>query len=747
MSLLGRRLGPFEIVTLLGKGGMGEVYRAHDARLRRDVAIKALPAELALEPDRLARLRREARMLAALTHPNVAVLYGLEESDDGTFLVMELVEGETLDERLARTGPLAWNEALTVATQIADALGAAHAKGIVHRDVKPTNIKLTPDGRVKVLDFGLAKSHGRGGPTDETVLRPTLSGLETQPGMIIGTPTYMSPEQVRGQASDHRSDVWAIGCVLYELCTGARAFSGATLPDTLAAVLQCEPEWRALPATAPGGLQAFLARCLAKDPAWRWQSVPDLHEALTQIGPGRGSTPGRGRMDGLVVLPLRNLSGDPAQDYFADGMTEALIWDLAKLRALRVISRTSAMVYKNTSLPLPEIARALHVDGVMEGSVVRDGQRVHIRAQLIDASTDTTVWGGSYERDLKDILILQSEIARTIAREIQVVVTPEEIRHLAEGARTVDPVAYEAYLKGQFHWGKLTPSDLDAALGYFERARGREAALGDVGIAAVWVARQQMNLAPPSVSGPRAKAAIQRALDAGDHLPEVHYVNALVKCAIDWDWDAAHAEFARTFQLRPGFAEAHAYYSHLLIMMDRPQEAIREMQHALDLDPHNALFRCLYGIVLVIAREFDRAISEFREVQLVVPANAVISRGLHMALHLTGRREEARAEQRAWFTTLRDTEAMAALDAGTDYADAMLRAAETLAARGRTGYYSPCDISRLYLTAGRKTEAMDWLEIALAQRDPDMPYVRNVLNEPLFEEPRFQGIVRQMRFP
>ena len=744
MSLLGRQLGSYKVVALLGRGGMGEVYRAHDGKLGRDVAIKALPADVARDLDRLARFRREARTLAALNHPNIAAIYGLEESGEQSFLVMELVEGETLAERLARTGRLPWDEALRVAAQVADALDAAHAKAIVHRDIKPANIKLTPEGRVKVLDFGLAKSLLGARPGEEM----TLTRLDTQPGMVMGTPAYMSPEQVRGQATDQRTDVWAFGCVLYELCSARKAFPGPTVPDILAAVLHGEPEWSAMPREIGVTQRSVLERCLEKEPARRWPGFADLREALGQVGvPTEGQQPRRTRMAGLVVLPLRNLSGDPAQEFFADGMTEALIWDLARLRALRVISRTSAMRYKNTDQSLPEIARALGVDVVVEGSVMRDGGRVHIRAQLIQAASDATLWGASYERDLKDVLILQSEIARAIAKEIHVAVTPEESRQFAEGARPVDPAAYESYLKGQFHWGKLTPADLDAALGYFERARGQEPALGDVGIASVWLARQQMNLTPPAVCGPRAKEAIGRALDVGDHLPEAHYVNALVKCVVDWDWDASNAEFTRTFVLRPGFAEARAYYAHFLTMMDRSRDSIREMEHALDLDPHNALFRCLYGIVLAWAREYDQAIKEFRAVQLVVPTNAVISRGLHIALHLKGLLDEAIVEQRAWLTMLGDSEAAAALDAGLDYADAMARAADVLAARGRTGYYSPCDISRLYVSAGRKKEAIDWLEIGLDRRDPDMPYVRNPVNDPLRDEPRYQAIVQRMNFP
>ena len=461
--LLGEQFGSYSIRALLGKGGMGEVYRAYDNRLGRDVAIKTLPADFASQSDRLTRFHREARMLAALNHPNIAAIYALEEYAGQTFLIMELVEGDTLAERVARTGALPLEEVLDVAGQVIEAVQAAHAKGIVHRDLKPANIKVTPEGRVKVLDFGLAKAPLRDLAHDGSVAS-TFGHVETAPGILIGTPSYMSPEQVRGQAQDHRSDVWAFGCVLFELLSGKKAFGGPTLADTLAGVLQREPDWSALPSTVPDTLQLLLQRCLERDLARRCQSLVDLRAHLVHASSGSVThRRSRTRIAGLVVLPMRNLSGDAAQEFFADGMTEALIWDLGKLRALRVISRTSAFRYKVTDKSLREIARELSVEAVIEGSVARDGRRVMIRAQLIEAETETTLWSERYDRDLKDVLILESEIARAIANAIHVALTPEESRQLAAGARTVDPTAYEAYLKGQFHWGLLTPDGLDAA--------------------------------------------------------------------------------------------------------------------------------------------------------------------------------------------------------------------------------------------------------------------------------------------
>jgi len=735
----GDRIGVYVIRSLLGKGGMGEVYRARDSRLGRDVAIKSLPAEVAREPDRLARFHREARTLAALNHPNIAAIYGLEESGGGSFLVLELVEGETLAERLQRTGPVPLSEALSMAAQITGALEAAHAQGITHRDIKPANIKVTPEGRVKVLDFGLAKSREQAAIDDS--LFSTLTAVNTQPGVVMGTPSYMSPEQVRGQAVDRRTDVWAFGCVLYELLAAKRAFRGPTPVDTLAAVLQSEPDLRFVPEEVRG----LLRRCLEKESGRRWPSFKEVSREILRISPGAAAAPARAQIGGLVVLPLRNLSGDPEQEFFADGITEALIWELAKLRALRVISRTSAMRYKMTSQGLPEIAQELNVDAVIEGSVARAGNRVLIRAQLIEASSDTMLWSESYDRELKDVLIVQAEIARTIAREIHLAVTPEESRRMAS-ARTVNPEAYEAYLRGQFHWARLTPHDLDIAMEYFEKAREGEPALGYSGIAAVWVGRVQMGLAPPSVGGPAALEAGLRAAQADDSLPEVHYILALLKTWGAWDWEGGKEEFARTLALRANFAEARAFYAHFLVNIGRIAEAVAEMKRALTIDPHNVLFRALYGIVLVFAREYDHAVREFQAAQRAMADNAIIRRGLLMAFHMLGRHREALESQRRWYAALGDTAMIQALE-GPRYDDSLRVGADTLAARARTRYIEPFDIAQMYVCAGNHLAALEWLEKGLELRDPDLPYLRTPTNDPLRNEPRFQAILRAMRLP
>jgi TolB-like protein/tetratricopeptide (TPR) repeat protein len=747
----GTRLGVYEVTAPIGEGGMGQVYRATDAKLKRQVAIKVLPPSLAADVDRRARFQREAEVLASLNHPNIAAIYGLEEAKGLHYLVLELVEGETLAERLERGGALPANEALRIVRQMAEALEAAHEKGIVHRDIKPANVMITPGGRVKVLDFGLAKSSARGGPANGESQLSTFTRLATEPGTVLGTPAYMSPEQVRGGAVDGRADIWAVGCVLYELLSGRRPFGGATLPDMLAAVLEHEPGWQSLPPSVTRSLEDALRRCLQKEASRRFQDCAELVAALEDAGAGsaargRESPGGAGQRVALVVMPLTNLSGDPAQEYFADGMTDALIADLARLRALRVISRRSAMRYKGSDKSLPEIAKELHVDAVVEGSVLREGGRVLIRAQLIEASTDTHLWAASYDRELKDVLILQSEIARSIAREIRIAVTPEERRRLAE-ARSVDPAAYEAYLKGQFHWSKLTPHDLDRSLDYFEQARGKEPALGLAGIAAVWAARMQMGLVAPAEAGPLAHQAALAAREADETLPEVHYILALISTWGLWDWDAGRAEFERALSLRTNFADARAYHSHFLAIVGRTEEAILEMRLALELDPGNDLFLSLYGIVLIFARDYAEAVRQFQAARLTAPGNPVIHRGLLMALHHRGMFDEAVAELRGWSAAQGDDEVVKAIDQGAGYADSLRGTADCLANRGRAAYVSAVYVAWLYVLAGRNAEAMDWLQVGVERRDPDMPYLRLPIYDPFRGEPRYEALVRRMKLP
>lgn len=781
-DLVGHSLLHYRITGKLGSGGMGVVYRAEDTHLHRSVALKLLPEMFARDEERLRRFEREARLLATLNHSNVASIYGLEEVDDRRFLILELVEGNSLEERL-KEGPIPVEEAVAIGRQIAEGLDAAHTRGIIHRDLKPANLQLNGEGRVKILDFGLAKAL-----RDESETLDLASGRAetmTRSGMILGTVGYMSPEQALGEAVDRRADIWAFGCVLYECLTGQRAFQGKSLTEALAAILHGEPDWEALPASTPPGIVELLRRCLAKDPRARPREIADI---LAEFEPGRsGIAPwtrrtvrrlkiaaillvslilviaaavwllresgilfSPARIDSIAVLPLENLTGDPEQEYFADGMTEALITDLSKISALKVIARSSAMRYKNTEKPLAEIARELGVKALLEGSVVRESGRVRISAQLIEASTARNLWADRYERNLTGILALQGEVAQAIAHQIQVSLTREE-ESLLTRARDVNPEAYEAYLKGQSHWVKLTPTDLDIAFRYFETALEKDPdyAPAHVGVALVSIGRRQIGVTPPREAGPMVEDAVRKALRLDDNLAEAHYALALDKVWGQWDWQGAETAFRRTLELNPNHAEARAFYAHFQMIMLRPEAAMAEMQRALNLDPLNTLLQAMHSFVLLQSHRYDEAISVSRKVLQTVPNHPLAFTSLFMALHAKGMDKEAFEEQKKHASMRRGIEAVEVLERGYregGFARAMMRFAEWKATR--TPYLSASATAANFALAGMRELALAWLERGWQERDPDLPYLGvDPAFEALRKEPRFHDLLRRLNFP
>jgi len=782
--MIGQRLLHYEIVDKLGAGGMGEVYRARDRKLGRDVAIKTLPAAFAADPERLSRFRREARVLASLNHPNIAAIHSLEDDKGTHYLVLELVEGETLADRIAR-GPVPVEEALRICSQVAEALEAAHQKGITHRDIKPANIKVTPEGRVKVLDFGLAKAFAVGGAGGDLSELPTVTAAPTREGQILGTPAYMSPEQVRGKPLERQTDVWSFGCLLFELLAGQRAFPGETLSDTLAKVLEREPDWRMLPPSTPAKVRELLRRCLEKDGSKRLRDLGEarkvLEDALARgwgltrrqwwalsgvaaavlIAAVLASNVGGWRtrllrtaapppIRSLAVLPLANLSGDPGQEYFSDGMTDALITDLSKIRALKVISRTSAMQYKGAKKALWEIARELGVDGVIEGSVARSGGRVRITAQLIQAATDTNLWAESYERDMQDVFRLQGEVAQAIARQIQIAVTPEEQTRLA-GRRAVNPEAYDAHLKGLVYSYKWTPEDLDTAMKYFQLALEKDPryAWAYAGISWGWILRAQLGVVRAREGWPKAKAAALKALELDQTLAQAHSNLAGVHFVYYWDWSAADAEYRRAIELNPNDAQIRVGYADLLAILGRGDESERQSQRSLELDPNNLMFQALYGFELFLRSRIDDGIAQMQKVLRMDPNNSMVHNNLFPYLARKQMYPQAFAEERVLFG--RDKEILDALERG--YAQGGYREANRLAAQqaemqSKQAYVPPGEIAPFYLEAGQKDRALDWLERCFDEHesvsvyaavDPGWDSVRT--------EPRFQALVRRLNLP
>jgi serine/threonine-protein kinase len=736
---------------------MGEVYRARDLRLRRDVAIKIMPPELAADPGRLARFEREARMASALNHPNIVTIHAIDEHAGRPYIAMELVEGKTF-RRILEDGPVPAATFLPLLIQVAEGLAKAHAAGIVHRDLKPENLMITDDGLVKILDFGLAKLVLGG---DDSGSNLTTVAHPTREGTLLGTVQYMSPEQALGRALDHRTDQFSFGSILYEMATGKPAFQRDSMPQTLTAIIEDEPEPMSRVAEhVPGELTMLLERCLEKEASERYESTDELVRELHRVpaeasgDPRRAdATTGGATVESIAVLPFRNLSGDPTQEFLADGVTEALIIDLAKIGALKVISRTSVMRYKGTDKPLPKIGRELGVDGIVEGSVARVGDRIRVTAQLLHAPTDRHLWAESYERDFKDLLVLQSEAAQAVAAEIQVALTAEEAQRLLP-AREVNPEAHEAYLRGTFHRFQFTPADLDKALEFFDLALQKDPdyALAYVGISHVWSHRLVLGVVPPREAGPKWEVAASKAIELDDTLASAHEGLAGFRCWHEYDWDGAEPEFQRAIELNPNDGQARVSYGHFLAAVrGREKEARDQLERALELDPLNSFYQGFYAVYLVMYGHYDEAIAQCRLALQTSPNFYLARHCLWFSFKEMGRLDDAFREVKALHASFGDRDMEDALTQGHaegGYPGAMQRAADSLAARSRQMFVRPFQIAHYYDEAGQTDLAFEWLEKAYEARDHDMAYLRVLpLSDRLRTDPRFHDMLERMNLP
>ena len=750
-AVVGLDLGHFRIVEKIGAGGMGEVYRAQDEHLGRDVAIKVLPAGTLCDEVARRRFRNEALTLSKLNHPNIATIHDFDTQAGVDFLVMEYVPGVTLSEKLAAE-PMAEKEVARLGGQLAEGLAVAHEQNIIHRDLKPGNLRLTPDGRLKILDFGLARLAEPASADAKTV-----SVTETR--AMAGTLPYMAPEQLKGERVDARSDIWAAGVVLFEMATGKLPFAGKTSTAIADQILHAQvPAPQAVQPRLSLRLADIILKCLEKDAENRYQSAKELQVDLRRLTSPTSTSSATAvatrkrtrakRIRSVAVLPLTNFSRDPEQEYFADGMTEALICDLAKLRGVKITSRTSVMRYKGAETPLPQIADELNVDAVVEGSVMRVGPRVRITAQLIQAASDTHLWAESYDRNFEDVLLVQSEIARAIAREIQVAITPEEAKRLSR-ARRVNPEAYEAYLKGRFHWYKLSREHLDTALRYFEVSSEKDPGdpLAYVGIVGVWCSRADCGFVPLREAFPQAKAAALKAIELDNSLAEAHISMGMVRAA-EWNWDDATKEYACAAELAPSSAEAHFFLADLAISRGHPQEWKRHIERALELDPLNFFYQCFYGWHLLYLRRYDEAIAELNKALRTEPKLPAAHLRLWGAYYGKGLHEEAAAAARTFFEALGDKEVVQALQYGysaAGYTGAMRAAAETLTERSKSTYVSLTQIARLYAHAGDKEHALDWLEKAYEEHLIAMIHLGVDADWNLLHgEPRFQDLLRRV---
>ena len=726
---------------------MGEVYKARDTTLDRTVAIKLVGGSL-VGPAANRRLVDEARAASALNHPNVCTIHEIGDPQDRPYIVMEYVTGQPL-KSVIPPGGLPPEQVVRYGACIAEAIAHAHEHGVVHGDLKTANVMVTADGRIKVLDFGLAR---RVLPVDADDRTRSAAYMG-----VAGTLPYMAPEQLRGQTSQIGSDIWAMGVILYEMASGELPFRADSDADLNSAILRDPP--RDLARTLPATLRAVIHRALSKDPASRYQRAADVSVVLDILradpqfdlparqarrpGPRRSR---RTALRRLAVLPLENLSGDAAQDYFADGMTEALIAQLARIKALRVTSRTSVMQYRNARRPAAEIAAELGVDALVAGSVLRFGDRVRITAQLIDAASDSHMWSDSYDRDVRDILALQADVARAVAAEIEGL-TPQDTRTPAP--RRVNPEAYESYLKGRHFWDRRTEESMRKGLEAFSKAIELDPTypLAYVGQADSFNVLGYYGVLPPSEAFPKAKVAAERALQLDPALGEAHTSLGYPAFFYDWDWTAAESHYRRSIDLTPRYSLGRHWYAGMLAGLGRFPEALREIGIARDLDPLSLPVNWAVGHVKMLAREFPAAIEQFRKVLDLDGTYALAHAYLAQACTHAGRRDEAVAASERLAALAPDSLSLMAMtgycQARCGQAPAAKRILARLDLRSSERYVSPLHTAVVRIGLGDSDGAFDDLRASFRERSFTMFWPKtNALFDPIRDDPRFGELLK-----
>jgi eukaryotic-like serine/threonine-protein kinase len=791
-SLIGQSIAHYRIVARLGAGGMGEVYRARDERLKRDVALKLLLPDSAGSASAAQKLLREAQSASALNDPHICTIHEVGEAAGRHFIVMELVEGAPLNSLIPAQG-LRPDLVVRYGGQLAAALAHAHDRGIIHRDIKTANVVITPSGHVKVLDFGLARVYAAGALADAT--RSDESA--TNSIAVVGTLAYIAPEILRGEEAGACSDIWSLGVTLFEMATGNRPFRGQTAFELTSEILR-QP-LPSLPPQLPPGLRTVIERCLEKEPGHRYQRASEVRAALqaVQTQPSSSSlSPAAAPMlpdsshrhsiwipavlfafallavaliaanvgglrdkvfhrapvaiYSLAVLPLENLSGDPQQQYFADGMTEELTTALSQVGSLRVVSRTSAMRYKGTQKSVPEIARELNVDAVVEGSVEREGGRVRITAQLVQGPSDTHLWAKGYERDFRDSLGLQDEVAQAIVEEIQLKLTPQEQARLARND-IVDPAAHEDYLRGLFLLNLRNGPDERKAIELFQSAIKKDPTYAAAYSALADTYRSLLfnsNAAAADVLPP-SEAAARRAIELDDQLSEAHASLGAALGDYDWNWAAGEKEFQVALRLNPNSALAHSYHAHFLRQEGHIEDAIRESQRAVDLDPVSAPDSFILAQPLYEARRYDEAISQLHKTLDLEPRFWPAHLYLGKTLAAQGHFQEAIDElKKAGDFTAEPYATIGYVYGRMGRTGDARKVLADLQKQANTGYVAPSNFAKVYIGLGDKDQAFAWLEKGYQQRDFWLTFLHGEPTyDPLRDDPRFQALLRRIGFP
>jgi len=770
----------YEVIEELGQGGMGKVYRVLDKKLDEEVTLKLLRPEIASDRKSIERFRNELKFARKINHKNVCRMYDLNEEEGSHYITMEYVPGESLNSMLAMTQQLGARSTIHIAIQICEGLAEAHRLGVVHRDLKPSNIMIDKEGNARILDFGIARS----------MKAEEIKG----DSIVIGTPEYMSPEQVEGLELDHRTDIYSLGVVLYEMVTGNLPFKGDTPLSIAVKHKSKRPEDpRKHNPQLPDELSDVILKCLEKNKEKRYQTAGELLSELSRIltterrvhekkpkkikvsefkgksfllyggavillvlslAVGYILITGRQEIrDAIAVLPLQNISGDPDQEYFADGMTEALITELSKISSFeRVISRTSVMQYKVARKPLPEIARELNVGIVLEGSVLLVGEKVRITVQLIEAAADRQLWSDSYERDIRNILALQKELALDIAEEIQIVLTPEEVTHLTR-TPLVNPEALSSYLRGRFFWNKRTRDGLRKALEYFEQAIGVDPfyALAYAGISDAYISMGDYYVMSPREAYLIAKEAARKALEMDDQLAEAHTSLANIKHYLEVDWLGVEEGFKKAISINANYSTAHAWYSNVLNNLGRQEEALAEAKRAQELDPLSPAIITGVGVSLYFARRYIEAVEQCQRALDVDPnfpwahsvlGDAYIQKSMYdeaisekkLALDFSGGSPEFLAE-------------LAYAYGFSGNKEEARKILTELRERAKEEYVPVCEVAFVHISIDEKEEALKSLELAVERMELSWELL-NMKVEPLFDslrsDPRFRALLKKM---
>ena len=791
--MIGNIFSHYRITEEIGRGGMGEVYLAEDTKLERQVALKFLPKHLTVDKEARERFEREAKAAAALNHPNIVTIYEIGEHEGQVFIAMEYVEGQTLKDIISvgadprvcpdingnqKKGehrgsplpiaprPLPLAQVLDIASQLASGLAAAHAKGIVHRDIKPANIFITSDGVVKILDFGLAKL--------------TRGTRLTQTGVVSGTVAYMSPEQATGAEVDKRTDLWSLGVVMYEMLAGRHPFDAEYEQAAIYQLLNQDPEsLTTLRSDLPGSLVQAVSGCLQKDKGKRIQDAKEVLELLANASQP-SSTVGRKRTfpkkaaaaagltivlaaafffifkkgpdlplnaKTIAVLPFIDLSNDPANAYFSDGVTEDILTQLSRLSDLRVISRTTMMQYKGTKKKLSEIGAELKAGVVLEGSVRRSGNRVRIAAQLIDAHSDVHLWADSYDRDLSDILAIQGDVAAKIASALKAALTPRE-KEALKNAPAVNPRAYTLLLEGRYLMQRYDKESNEKAIALFEQALAIDGA-----DARVWAALAEAHWNKSFIyydssvnleaEGAKVRQEAEKAVALDDNCPEAHRILGHVRLIVDWDWQGADAEFKRTRELDPNNVDNIQSMASLAVDLGRLDEALTLTRKSLDLDPVNPFYYRSYGYTLMALNRFDEALASMHKALDLNPQTSTIHLCLGWIFILQGKPEQALEEMRlepdpAWRTY---GLALAYADAGREKeADAALK--ELIREYKE---WLPLGIAEVYAWRGQADKAFEWLEEAFRLRDGGLIEMKtDFWLRKLKSDPRYVQFLKKM---